>query len=124
MRRNCAAPSTRCPLISVTTSFSFSPALAAGCPNDLSQHHAAFGGELQFLGLSDVTSWVSTPSQLEPSSPMKTLHHPAISGITSIRRVLLDNDRLSRIPSSSASFSSILDQPGYRAAPAISPPAH
>src|SRR5580704_17595764 len=46
MRRNCAAPSTRWPLISVTTSFSLRPALAAGLSGTITVHE---NGDIVFL---------------------------------------------------------------------------
>jgi len=60
--------------------------LAAGLSgNDLSQDHAALGRQLQLVALPAVTSWVSTPSQLEPSSPI-TIFRSSVSmfGRTSI----------------------------------------
>src|SRR6267378_3009857 len=86
MRRNWAAPSTRCPLISATTSFSLRPALAAGLSGTIFPKTTPRSAEsFSSLALPAVTSWVSTPSQLEPSSP-KTIFRSSVSipGRTSI----------------------------------------
>jgi len=53
--------------------------------NNLSQHYAAFAESFSSLALSAVTSCVSTPSQLEPSSPMTIFRSSVeIFGWTSI----------------------------------------